>query len=120
MRAAQISAGYLIELMDKYIAQLLSELWVIVSGCKEQLQWIVSDFQRGVDHICYIIRIKTAVFLSNPLKILALGHPDENVARMICAESLAEAKSAEQSGTPVVKMHYWIRLLTPACLMKLL
>ena len=48
---------------------------------------ILKDFERAHKHIAYAIRLKLSIYTNSPHKMLALGHPQIEVARRCCKDA---------------------------------
>ena len=92
--APECAAGEISEMLVRFRSLAHTEVLI---ACKdlppEDRDKVLSDFEKATSHLIYILELKLSHWLSNPYRLLGIGHPDVSVARTTCAAAFALAQS---------------------------
>ena len=92
--APECAAGEISEMLVRFRSLAHTE---VLLACRdlppEDRDKVLSDFEKAMSHLIYVLELKLCHWLSNPYRLLAIGHPDVSVARTTCQAAFALAQS---------------------------
>ena len=91
----EVAAGALMKLFRDFKSMATTELMYICGQLSSaDRDKVMMDFERGCQHIFYVLTLKLAHWQDNPWRLLSLANPIVEVARENCAAVYAKAQVA--------------------------
>ena len=92
----EVAAQALLKLFNEGKSMAITELLHICSSLTsaDDRNKVMMDFERGCQHIYYVLTLKLAHWQDNPWRLLALAHPLIEVAREQCKVAYVKSQAA--------------------------
>ena len=121
-RAPEMAAGALRDFIDSAAGQNAASLLLDLQN-RQHLQeskrhQLMQEFNRGIEHMLYLMAIKFAFWTEIPYKLCAISHWREDTAREAARECLRQwdraqrlAQRCREEGSRPLKPHHWSTMI---------
>ena len=117
----EVACGHVDTLIERHSNIYTTEVLMFTQGLSAAARnRILRDFELAHKHISYVIRLKLGMFVNNPFRMLALAHPNPEIARRHCQLAFADAEEEARSREPGQDAHALVDALVfrPGCKLK--